>query len=69
MAAIPARAAVPMAIDPRLMQRAMASFGAHRAQVRKADIIAIADYSQKSRDRRFHIVDMVSGVSTSMVMR
>ncbi|MFZ4687784.1 MAG: murein L,D-transpeptidase catalytic domain family protein [Polymorphobacter sp.] len=68
MAAVPARAAIPMAIDPRLMQRAMASFGAHRAQVRKADLIAIADYSQKSRDRRFHLVDMVSGVSTSMLV-
>lgn len=67
-ATVPARAAMPSPLDPRLMSRAMASFGKHRASVEKGDIIAIADYSRASRERRFHIVDMVSGTTTSMLV-
>ena len=65
---VPARAAMPSPLDPRMMARAIGSFGKHRAQVQKADIIAIADYSRASRERRFHLVDMVSGTTTSMLV-
>lgn len=68
IAAVPATAAMPMPLDPRLLARAMASFQRHRAQVRHADVIAIADYSQPSRARRFHLVDMVAGGTTSMLV-
>lgn len=68
MAAVPARASAPSDIDPRLLSRATAALGKHRAQVRNADIIAIADYSRPSRDRRFHLVDLQSGASTSMLV-
>jgi hypothetical protein len=66
--AVPARAAIPMALDPRLMTRALTAFNAHRGVVRHADVIAIADYSRASRERRFHLVDMVSGVTSSMLV-
>lgn len=66
--AVPARAAVSNPLDPRLLGRAMASFNRHRAQVRNADLMAIADYSRASRDRRFHLVDVVSGASVSMLV-
>lgn len=59
---------MPTPLDARLMSRAMASFGKHRAQVQKADLIAIADYARPSRDKRFHLVDMVSGVTVSMLV-
>ena len=65
---VPATAAMPAPLDARLMSRAMASFGKHRAQVQRADLIAIADYSRPSRDRRFHLVDMVSGTTVSMLV-
>lgn len=68
LAAVPAAAAIPTPLDPRLLARAMASFQRHRAQVRIADVIAIADYSQPSRARRFHLVDMVAGGTTSMLV-
>jgi hypothetical protein len=68
LAAVPATAALPSPLDPRLLARAMASFQRHRAQVRVADLIAIADYSQPSRVKRFHLVDMVAGGTTSMLV-
>ena len=66
--AVPAQAAMPATLDPRLMARAMASYGRHRAAVKRGDIMAIADYSQPSRQRRFHLVDMVSGGTTSLLV-
>jgi hypothetical protein len=63
-----ATAARPMAVDPRLMNRALTAFNKHRGAVHYADVIAIADYSRASRERRFHLVDMVSGVTTSMLV-
>ena len=68
MLAIPAHAASSPAIDPRLMARAMASFRRHNAAVRHADVIAIADYSRPSRDRRFHLVDLASGATASLLV-
>ena len=64
--AVPARATD--ALDRRLLARAMASFHHHRASVRQADIVAIADYSRPSRDRRFHLVDLASGRAASMLV-
>ncbi len=67
--ALPARAGVASsALDPRLMERALASLARHRSQVRNADVIAVADYSRPSRERRFHLVDMGSGATTSMLV-
>ncbi len=66
--AVPARAALASPLDPRLLARAMASFGRHRGSVRHADVIAIADYSRPSRDKRFHLVDVASGATTSILV-
>ena len=63
-----ATAARPLIVDPRLMNRALAALNTHRSAVRHADVIAIADYSRASREPRFHLVDMVSGVTTSMLV-
>lgn len=68
MLAVPARAVPSPAIDGRLLARALASFQRHRGQVAKADVMAIADYSRPSRDRRFHLVDLGSGATTSMLV-
>jgi hypothetical protein len=67
LAAAPSRAAT-VTIEPALRARAMAAFARHRASVRVADVIAIADYARPSRDRRFHLLDMASGATTSMLV-
>ena len=66
--AIPAQAATASPLDPRLTRLAMASFHKHRGLVQNADLIAIADYAQPSREKRFHLVDMVSGGTVSMLV-
>lgn len=68
LAALPARAAAAQPLDPRLLARALASLQRHRGQVANADVIAIADYAQASRDKRFHLVDLASGATTSMLV-
>ncbi|WP_426164853.1 murein L,D-transpeptidase catalytic domain family protein [Sandarakinorhabdus sp. DWP1-3-1] len=72
MTAVPARLMASVApsptLDPRLLARALASFQRHRAQVGKADVMAIADYSRPSRDKRFHLLDLASGATTSMLV-
>jgi hypothetical protein len=68
LAAVPARAAAAIPLDPRLRARALASLARHRAAIRHADVIAIADYSQPSREKRFHLVDLASGALTSVLV-
>ena len=55
-------------LDPRLMTRALKALTVHRSQLRSADLIGIADYSRASNERRFHLVDMASGATTSMLV-
>lgn len=66
--AVPATAAIASPVDDRLLARAMAALQRHRAQVRVADVIAIADYGRASREKRFHLVDLASGSTTSMLV-
>jgi hypothetical protein len=47
---------------------ALAAAPSRAASVRVADVIAIADYARPSRDRRFHLLDMASGATTSMLV-
>lgn len=67
-AAVPARAALTPPVDPRLMTRALAAMARHRGRLADATLIAIADYSAPSRERRFHLVDLVSGATTSYLV-
>lgn len=57
----PAAPLAPIGIDPQLFARAKAALDRHTATVQKRDRIGIADFSQASRDARFHIVDLASG--------
>lgn len=49
----------PVGIDPQLFQRAKVALDSHRIFYR--DWIGIADFSQASRDQRFHLVHLPSG--------
>lgn len=56
------------ALRPKLMEKAMAAFAKHRANIAHADIIAIADFGMASAKTRFHLVDLVSGQTSSMLV-
>ncbi|MEO6581546.1 MAG: murein L,D-transpeptidase catalytic domain family protein [Sphingomicrobium sp.] len=49
----------PAGINPQLFQRARAAMDTHRIAAR--DFIGVADFSQPSSDRRFHVVDLRNG--------
>jgi L,D-transpeptidase catalytic domain len=56
------------ALRPKLMEKAIAALAKHRANIAHADIIAIADFGVASAKARFHLVDLVSGQTTSMLV-
>ena len=58
----------PSGLSPLLLSRAKAALESHQSRVRNRDILAIADFSQASRDPRFHIVDLRSGQSTALLV-
>ncbi len=51
-------------IDPRLKARALLALAARRSRIRHADVIGIADFKRPSRDPRFYILDVRSGMVT-----
>ena len=51
-------------IDPRLKARALLALAARRSRVRNGDVIGIADFTRPSRDPRFYILDVRSGMIT-----
>ena len=55
-------------VPPRLMGKALAALGKHRADILHADLIAIADFGVASSAPRFHLVNLVSGYTTSMLV-
>ena len=63
MPPVPAAPRAPLGIDQRLFERARAALDIHRIYQR--DWIGIADFSQPSRDPRFHLVHLPSGSAQS----
>ena len=59
-------AAAPFApkIDERLKLRALLALHAKGGQVRHRDVIGICDFNKASRDARFYLVDVASGIVT-----
>lgn len=60
-ATVPAAPVTPLGIDPQLFGRAKAALDRHGPSLRHRDRIGIADFSQASRESRFHIVDLRQG--------
>ncbi|USI71966.1 murein L,D-transpeptidase catalytic domain family protein [Sphingomonas morindae] len=67
-ASSPALPATPMTIRPDLFRRALAALGRHQNQVRARDRIALVDFDLPSSQPRFHIVDLASGQSRSLLV-
>ncbi|WP_084653333.1 murein L,D-transpeptidase catalytic domain family protein [Edaphosphingomonas haloaromaticamans] len=53
---------------PALLQGALSALDRHRATIKHRDVIGIVDFSQASRIPRFHIVDVMSGRSQSLLV-
>jgi hypothetical protein len=56
------------AMRPRLLDKALAALGKHRDSIQHADVIAIADFGLASARARFHLVNIVSGQTSSMLV-
>ena len=60
---VPAAPRAPYGIDQKLFERARAALDLHR--IRARDWMGIADFSQPSRDPRFHVVNLMNGTVES----
>lgn len=67
-AAVPARAMVSDGINPSLRERALAAFAAHRDKLAHGDVMGIVDYARASKLPRFHLLDLVSGASETILV-
>lgn len=73
---VPARATVrvaaapatPLGVRPHLFRRALAALNTHGRSVRKRDRIAIADYAASSSVPRFHLINLIDGSTTSLLV-
>lgn len=71
-AAVPAAARAPLtsprAVRPALFREAMDALHAHGGRVANRDRIAIADFAASSAAARFHLVDLVSGRTNTLLV-
>jgi len=67
-AALPASAFPASGPRPELLRKALVAFNRHRANVPQRDLIAIADFAAPSYRSRFHLVNTVSGRTTSLLV-
>ena len=68
---IPSFNGIPSAVTgprPALLARALAALQRHSGSVRERDTIGIVDFSMHSSTPRFHLVDLRSGRSTSLLV-
>ncbi|SEM46971.1 L,D-transpeptidase catalytic domain [Sphingomonas gellani] len=56
------------AVRPDLMRRALAALDRQGGRVGRRDRIAIADFAAPSSQKRFHLVDLVDGSTTSFLV-
>jgi hypothetical protein len=55
-------------LDPKLLRRALAALEKHQDKIPNRDLIAVADFSQASRNPRFHLVNVGDGRTTSYLV-
>jgi hypothetical protein len=59
-------AAAATGVDPALVSRALDALARHNALVWSRDVIAIADFGLPSSSPRLHLVDILTGTTTSL---
>lgn len=55
-------------LDPALLRRALAALEKHQSSIPNKDLIAVADFSQASREARFHLVNVADGKVSSYLV-
>ncbi|MBJ6120568.1 murein L,D-transpeptidase catalytic domain family protein [Sphingomonas mollis] len=55
-------------VRPELLRNALAALNRHGARIAQRDQIAIADFTAGSDQARFHLVDLISGRSQSLLV-
>ena len=65
--ALPLPTAAPV-FGTGLMQRARAALEQHSARIAYRDIMAVVDFSAASHETRLHLVDLVGGTTTSLLV-
>lgn len=68
MSARAAAVALKDGISPALRQRALAAFAANRERIKHADVIGVVDFAKASASPRFHLLDVASGASTTLLV-
>jgi hypothetical protein len=69
LAAVPARAAsYKDGINPALRERALGAMTQFRGRIKHSDVMGIVDYAQTSGLPRFHLLDLVSGASETVLV-
>jgi len=61
-------AAAAPRVNPWLVDRALDALARHNAAVWSRDVVAIADFGLPSSAPRFHLVDMLAGTTTSLLV-
>lgn len=61
-------AAVPGGNVPDILPKALAALDRHQARVAHRDWIGVVDFGMASRDHRFHLVDLLGGRVTSLLV-
>jgi hypothetical protein len=71
-AAVPAAARAPLTsprmVRPSLFREAMAALQAHGSRIVNRDRMAIADFAASSSVPRFHLVDLINGQTTTLLV-
>lgn len=55
-------------LDPYLRERAMAALVRHESAIWSRDVIGIVDFGQPSAVPRFHLVDILAGTTTTLLV-
>ncbi|MFC0202959.1 murein L,D-transpeptidase catalytic domain family protein [Novosphingobium soli] len=56
------------AVEPRLLERALAALDRHAARIKLRDRIAVVDFTAPSAEPRLHFLDVVSGKATRLLV-
>jgi hypothetical protein len=60
--------AAAVGVDPGLCDRAFAALSRHRRAIWANDVVAIADFGSSSAAPRFHLIDLVRGETTTLLV-
>lgn len=58
----------PLGVRPQLFRRALAALDSHGRAIPRHDRIAVADFAAPSAEPRFHLIDLIDGSTTSLLV-